>query len=485
MESVRISANARSSSSPAPWPRRALRRLKPSRSQYASATGRSSARAAATAASRSAMSARRLSSSVSGSRSARIRSCSRWPIVASALAAWWAKRRRAWSFSVAGSSRSSGSSARITPIGAPSGPLSVTSSQWWRQACGPRPLSRPGSTVRSSGTRRRTSSRVSRKQPSRSASSVKSGASCAMVAGRACGACGPSRSLRAAGARRPPSCGSARWTETVAKRSASATPSTTASSTPSTAWARLSSVEIASRRSSPWRCATAAAAIWARSTARAAGRGAGAGGANAGAGGGQPPDGGAAVGVAGDEDERVKLGVGGAQAADRRADVEDAAERAVGVVEGDEDLVLGLPGAVVVDDVEVGHVAAAGLVGPVVLARVDQVGAAVLEAVLEDLLEHRPLVGAAQQRVADLVIAEDRRDDQVVPLAAAQVDHDVAEAERLGDRLRDGLQRLGEVGRVLDVGGRVEQRVQPRERAEAVALGIVVERRLWAERDLG
>ena len=86
------------------------------------------------------MNARRLPRRVSGSWSARKRISTSAAALATAVDAWLANRRSAWRLSRVGSSRSSGSSAQMTPVSEPSAPRIGISSQWWFQASGPVPL---------------------------------------------------------------------------------------------------------------------------------------------------------------------------------------------------------------------------------------------------------------------------------------------------------------------------------------------------------
>ncbi len=83
---------------------------------------------------------RRLRSPVSGSCSARWARRLRVATPSSAVAAELAKARSVRSRSGVGTSRSVGSSGQITPSRRPSSSRSGTSSQWWSQPCGPRPL---------------------------------------------------------------------------------------------------------------------------------------------------------------------------------------------------------------------------------------------------------------------------------------------------------------------------------------------------------
>ena len=76
-------------------------------------------------------------------------------------------------------------------------------------------------------------------------------------------------------------------------------------------------------------------------------------------------------------------------------------------------------------------IALAGLLLPVELAVVDEVRAAVAEALGEHRLPVLPRVRGAEQRGAQRLVAVDGADDEVVPRLAIEVDDDGLEAERL------------------------------------------------------
>jgi len=77
----------------------------------------------------------------------------------------------------------------------------------------------------------------------------------------------------------------------------------------------------------------------------------------------------------------------------------------------------------------------ARLLLPVDLAVVDEVRAALAEALGEHRLPVLPGVRGAEQRGAQRLVAVDGADDEVVPRLAVQVDDDGVEAERLGHQL--------------------------------------------------
>jgi hypothetical protein len=156
-------------------------------------------------------------------------------------------------------------------------------------------------------------------------------------------------------------------------------------------------------------------------------------------------------------DERRELGVARPAAGDRQADAEDPECRAVTAAEGDEDLVARVPQVVVVAHVEARDEALARDRVPVVRAFGNQEGAAVVELGQQRRLEERALVRAAEQPLADLLVAVHRADGVVVPRAAVEVRDDDAEAERLGDHAGDLLERSRKVVLASDKGCRIEQ----------------------------
>ena len=135
-------------------------------------------------------------------------------------------------------------------------------------------------------------------------------------------------------------------------------------------------------------------------------------------------------GVLRDRDEDVDLVAARLAAGDRLVDGEDPEQRAVGAAHRDEERVVRMPRVRVVADRQVGR-ERVEVARPVELAVGEEVGAALQEARVEQRVPVRDLPHLAEQRFARLVAAVDRRDDEVVPFAAVEVDHDRPERERV------------------------------------------------------
>jgi hypothetical protein len=88
----------------------------------------------------------------------------------------------------------------------------------------------------------------------------------------------------------------------------------------------------------------------------------------------------------------------------------------------------------------------------------DEVRPAAQEALVEQRRPLVPVVRAAEQGLADIVVAVHGRDAEVVPLTAVQVQHDRAESEDLGDRLRDQGKDRREVALGADEVGYPDER---------------------------
>ena len=352
---------------------------------------------------------RRLRRPVSGSWAARWRRLSSWRADSIALIAWFANARSACSDSSEGSWQSSGSSTHTMPASRPSRSCSGTTSQWWYQARGPRPLltERVDARGRSGGVRRSASGRVhhdaavahegrvEQRRQDRRAGTPGSAATCSAV-----------KPTPDSGTRCPPGW-SARNTITFWKPSASRMPSQTASS--------ISSAEL---RPVSWedtrrRCSTAArwrrpsAVLWACLD--------------------RDRD------VRGDGAEQLELDLGGAAAGDGLVDRDDAEHLAGRGPQRDHQRVVGVPRARLVDDRDVRCVGPQPVAAPVVLAGGHEVGAVAEEARGEQRVPVGPARGLAHQQLARLLVAEHDDDLEVVPGRAVEVDDDRAIAERAGD----------------------------------------------------
>src|SRR5213078_2611861 len=114
--------------------------------------------------------------------------------------------------------------------------------------------------------------------------------------------------------------------------------------------------------------------------------------------------------VAGEADEQLELLVRRPYPGYRVADRDDREQCLAGPVERNEDLVVGPPGLGVLADVAPANEARAAVVRPVELALPDEVRTAAEEALVEQGLPALPLVGAAEERLADVVVAVDGGD---------------------------------------------------------------------------
>ena len=162
---------------------------------------------------------------MSESRSACARSCSTCPAAITAIIAWLANTRRACRRDGEGSSRSAGSSAQMRPTISPASSCSGTTSQWWSQACGPRPFMVEVKGLRC-GVRAIAVACGTRKQPSTSNSGSRSGRISSTETRHSGAAATPSQPTTARGVSRPVS-GSTSSIMTFWKSSASDTPSHT------------------------------------------------------------------------------------------------------------------------------------------------------------------------------------------------------------------------------------------------------------------
>ena len=149
-------------------------------------------------------------------------------------------------------------------------------------------------------------------------------------------------------------------------------------------------------------------------------------------------------GVVGERNEHVELLVRGAPQADRFVHRQDAEQVSVGVTHRHEERVLGLPRIVPPARLRVGDVArGVALGGPVVLARLHDVRAAALEALVEQRLPVAEPSHPAEQVGLRSLVAVHGRNPEVVARTAVEVDDDRPVAERLGDRSCNCRQELG------------------------------------------
>jgi hypothetical protein len=150
--------------------------------------------------------------------------------------------------------------------------------------------------------------------------------------------------------------------------------------------------------------------------------------------------------MVGDGHEHLELLIGGAQASVGLADRQNAQHVAVGVEHRHEQLVVGVPRVGRCARLPVWHVAPADVALPVEGSVRDQVGAAALEALVEERLPRAPVERVSQQRPAGIVGAVDRRHLEVVPGGPVEVDDDGVESERCRDRRRDRVEQGGLLG---------------------------------------
>ena len=100
---------------------------------------------------------------------------------------------------------------------------------------------------------------------------------------------------------------------------------------------------------------------------------------------------------------------------------------------------------------------------PVELAGRDEVRAALQEPRVEQRLPLGRRLNLAEQRGPRVVAPVDGRDDEVVPLAAVEVDDDSSEGERVGDRARDRPEELRQLLAGAHEARHFEQPAEPRE----------------------
>jgi len=143
--------------------------------------------------------------------------------------------------------------------------------------------------------------------------------------------------------------------------------------------------------------------------------------------------------------QHVEFLVAGLAARGRLVDRDHPQRLAVRPLQGDDERVLGVPGAGVVARLDVGD--EAGLLdrGPVEGVVLDEVGPPAQEALLEQRRPVLPLAHGAHQDVARGIASVHGRDPVVVPLGPVQGNDHCGEAERLGNRARDGVQQAVEV----------------------------------------
>ena len=164
-----------------------------------------------------------------------------------------------------------------------------------------------------------------------------------------------------------------------------------------------------------------------------------------------------------DGDEHVDLVPAWLAAGDRLVDGEDAEQPSVGAAHRCEERVVRMPRVRVVGHRQVGRECHALVRVPIELAVGDEVRAALQEALVEQRLPVCDLAHLAEQRFACGVAAVHRADDEVVPFAAIEVDHDGAERERVGDGSRDRGEELGKLFAGPHETGHLEEPPQARE----------------------
>ena len=168
-------------------------------------------------------------------------------------------------------------------------------------------------------------------------------------------------------------------------------------------------------------------------------------------------------GVLRDCDEDVDLVAARFAAGERLVDGEDPEQAPVAAAHRHEERVVGMPCAGVVAHLEVRRVHAAAVFVPVELARGNDVGAALQEALVEQRLPVVDLAHLAEERLARLFAAVDGADHEVVPFAAVEVDDHRPERERVGHRPRDRQEEVGQLVARPDEPRHLEQSAQPRE----------------------
>jgi hypothetical protein len=136
---------------------------------------------------------------------------------------------------------------------------------------------------------------------------------------------------------------------------------------------------------------------------------------------------------------------------------------AVGRPQRSEERVVGMPGVRVCADREVGDVGAVLVRAPVEFAVRHEIRPALQEALIEQRLPFRELADVAEQSLARLVAPVHRGDDEVVPLAAVEVDHDRAEGQRVGGGPRDRQEQLRQLLARPHEPRDLEEAAEPRE----------------------
>ena len=164
-----------------------------------------------------------------------------------------------------------------------------------------------------------------------------------------------------------------------------------------------------------------------------------------------------------DRDEDIDLVAARPASRERLVDGEDAEQLAVRPAHRHEQRVVRMPRGRIVGDDEIGCIRRAADCVPVELAGGDEVRASLEEARVEQRLPLGRRLYLAEQRGARIVASVDRRDDEVVPFAAVQVDDDGAERERVGDRPGDRGEELRELFAGADQPRDFEQPAEARE----------------------
>ena len=148
----------------------------------------------------------------------------------------------------------------------------------------------------------------------------------------------------------------------------------------------------------------------------------------------------------GERDEDVELLVRRAPEVDGLVDGQDPEQLPCRMPQRHEQCVLGLPRVGAGPGLHIRDVARGVALGrPVVLARLHDVRPAAPEALVEERLPFGDPAHLAEQLRARDLVPVDRRDAEVVPRAAVEVDDDRSVAERLGDRAGDRREQVVEV----------------------------------------
>ena len=355
--------------------------------------------------------------------------------------AWFANTRSACSASSEGSSRSFGSSTHIIPSSRPAESCSGTTSQWWSQASGPRPLETDEYTPPKSGARSTATSRSMIKQPSRM---YAGSSSCSSAATGTSG-----NSAARSGVKPTPDSGTS--LPSVGEEGDHLVEAERLARPPA------DRVEDLLRRPALGQLRRYRQQVLDRGAVPAPELG--------------------RLGLL-DRDGRVRdhraqqleLDRRRAAAGLRLVDGHDPQQRAVAGAHRHHQRVVRLPRVGRVGDLELRRVDLHPLAGPVVLAGGDEVGA-----LLEEALAQQPgpvlhAGGLAHQQLLRRLVAAHDDDLEVVPGGAVEVDDDRAVAQRAGDRAGDGFQHGAQLATGADRGGDVE------EAAQAVDSGVV---HLW------